>query len=90
MSKEEKKEKMNKYRKDHLDKYREYQKRYLEKKKKEGNLPPSHYSVLKDRIEELEAELEQVKEEFENYKQDVADNYRPVSVAEQIGYSEGW
>ena len=62
----------------------------IEKKKKEGNLPSSHYKVLKDRIEELEEELESLKEKYENFKRDVEDNYRPVSVAEQIDYNEGW
>ena len=90
MSAEEKREKLNNYRKEHLEQYREYQRRYIERKKKEGNLPSSHYRVLKDRIEELEEELESLKEKYENFKRDVEDNYRPVSVAEQIDYNEGW
>lgn len=90
MSAEEKREKLNNYRKEHLEQYREYQRRYIERKKKEGNLPSSHYRVLKDRIEELEEELESLKEEYENFKRDVEDNYRRVSVAEQIDYNEDW
>lgn len=90
MSAEEKREKSNNYRKEHLEQYREYQRRYIEKKKKEGALPQSYYSKLKDRIEELEEELEAIKEEYENFKQDVEDNYKRVSVAEQIDYNEGW
>ena len=37
-------------------------------------------------IEDLYGELEHTKEEFEDFKKDVEDNYRPISYKEQIGY----
>ena len=38
MSAEEKREKLNNYRKEHLEQYREYQRRYIERKKKEVHI----------------------------------------------------
>ena len=41
-------------------------------------------------IEDLDSELEHTKEEFEDFKNDVEDNYKPISMAEQVGYDERW
>lgn len=40
------------------------------------------------KFEEAVDELENLKEEFKDYKQYVEDNYRPLSQAELIGYNE--
>lgn len=39
-------------------------------------------------IEDLIGKYQILKKEFEDYKQDVEDNYRPISVAEQVGISD--
>lgn len=39
-------------------------------------------------IEDLDGELEQVKEEYEDFKRDVEDNYKRISVAEQVGIDD--
>lgn len=46
-------------------------------------------------IEEILAELEQViddkgalQEEFDDFKREVEDNYKPISYAEQVGFNE--
>lgn len=41
-----------------------------------------------NKLAELEDEKEVVEKELKELKQDVEDNYRPVSYAEQVGYSE--
>lgn len=41
-----------------------------------------------NKINELEHELESLKEEYEDYKNQVEENYKPISVAEQVGYNE--
>lgn len=38
--------------------------------------------------EELLNEIEHLKEELENFEQQVRDNYKPVSYAEQVGFNE--
>lgn len=43
--------------------------------------------ILIELVEVID-ELENLKEEFDDYKQDVADNYRPLTQAEQIGFNE--
>lgn len=40
------------------------------------------------RLEELIDDIDHLQEEFEDYKRDVEDNYRPLTQAEQIGYNE--
>ncbi len=35
-------------------------------------------------IEDLDSELEMVREEYDDFKRDVEDNYRPLSIAEQV------
>lgn len=37
-------------------------------------------------IEDLYGEVEHLKEELNDLKQDMQDNYRPISIQEQIGY----
>ena len=39
-------------------------------------------------IEDLDADLEKLQEEYEDYKNYVSDNYRQISYEEQIGWSE--
>jgi len=41
-------------------------------------------------IDELYSELEKLQEDFDDYKQEVNDNYKFVGQAEQIGYNENW
>lgn len=38
-------------------------------------------------LEDLVGKYQILKKEFEDYKQDVEDNYRPIPVAEQVGIS---
>lgn len=38
-------------------------------------------------LEDLDNELDRVKEEFEDYKQMVADNYKPISAYSMYGVS---
>lgn len=39
-------------------------------------------------LEDLEFELDSLKEEFEDYKQMVADNYKPISASSMYGVSK--
>lgn len=39
-------------------------------------------------IEDLLYELNHLEEEFEDLKQDIQDNYKPIPVAEQVGISD--
>lgn len=39
-------------------------------------------------LEDLVSNYHILKEKFEDYKQDVEDNYRPIPVAEQVGISD--
>lgn len=39
-------------------------------------------------IEEMEDEIETLKKEKTDLEDDIRDNYKPISYAEQIGYSE--
>ena len=39
------------------------------------------------RLEELIDDIEHLQDEFDDYKQYVEDNYKPLSQAEQIGYN---
>jgi predicted nuclease with TOPRIM domain len=42
-------------------------------------------SDLMDEFENLLYELEEVQEEFKNFKSDVEDNYEPIKYSRQIG-----
>lgn len=39
-------------------------------------------------IDDLKGDINHLQEEFDDYKEDVRDNYKPISYAEQIGYNE--
>lgn len=39
-------------------------------------------------LEDLVSKYQILKKEFEDYKQDIEDNYRPIPVAEQVGISD--
>ena len=39
-------------------------------------------------LEDLVGKYQILKKEFEDYKQDVEDNYRPIPIAEQVGISD--
>ena len=39
-------------------------------------------------IDDLKGDINHLQEEFDDYKADVKDNYKPISYAEQIGYNE--
>ena len=41
------------------------------------------------KLEDLDSDVERLEEEFKDYKQNIEDNYRQISVAEQVGYREG-
>ena len=41
-------------------------------------------------IEDLLGAIENLQDEYDNLKQDIEDNYKPMSVEEQIGWSERW
>jgi hypothetical protein len=42
---------------------------------------------LLDALDQAIWEKDELKAEFEEFKQEVEDNYRPVSYAEQVGYN---
>jgi hypothetical protein len=39
-------------------------------------------------IENMESELHNLQEEYDDFKQNVEDNYKPISYAEQVGISD--
>lgn len=39
-------------------------------------------------IEDIESELHSLQEEYDDFKQNVEDNYKPISYAEQVGISD--
>ena len=39
-------------------------------------------------IENMESELHSLQEEYDDFKQNVEDNYKPISYAEQVGISD--
>jgi len=41
-------------------------------------------------FEELSADYDMLKEEYEDFKKDVNDNYKFMPIEEQIDYSERW
>lgn len=38
-------------------------------------------------LEQVIDDMETLQEEFDDYKRDVEDNYKPISYAEQVGYN---
>lgn len=40
-------------------------------------------------IEDLDSELESLQEKYDDLKQDMEDNYRPIPIEEQIGTFKG-
>ena len=51
-----------------------------------GDFVPSDSLMIM--IEDLYIELEKEREKNADLKQDIEDNYRPISIAEQIGYRD--
>lgn len=43
---------------------------------------------LLNKIDDLKYELDHLQEEFDDYKREVEDNYKPLSIAEQIDISD--
>lgn len=41
-------------------------------------------------FEDLKDDYDSLEEEFEDFKQDVEDNYKPIPYEEQIGYNRNW
>lgn len=39
-------------------------------------------------IEDLECEIHSLQEEYDDFKQNVEDNYKPISYVEQVGISD--
>lgn len=39
-------------------------------------------------LEQVIDDMEALQEEFDDYKRDVEDNYKPISYAEQVGFNE--
>lgn len=46
------------------------------------------WDELMDIIDDLVSDYDYLKEEFEEFKRDVEDNYRPIPVSEQVGISD--
>ena len=64
-----------------------YLKRYLQEQFKKDIVSIDEILGL---LEDLKGDYDSLEEEFENFKQDVEDNYKQISVKEQIDYSERW
>lgn len=45
---------------------------------------------LLTKFEDTLDDLERTQEEYNNFKKDVEDNYKPLTTAEQIGWDENW
>lgn len=41
-----------------------------------------------EKIEELDDEIDYLKEAYQRLEEDIRDNYRPISVSEQVGISD--
>ena len=41
-------------------------------------------------IEDLKGDYDEAQEKIEDLEQDIRDNYKHISIEEQIGYSERW
>lgn len=46
------------------------------------------WNDLFDILDDLYSDYDYLKEEFEEFKRDVDDNYRPISVSEQVGITD--
>ena len=46
------------------------------------------WSELIDLYSDLYSEYERLQEEFDDFKQNVEDNYKPISMSEQVGVSD--
>ena len=64
-----------------------YTKRYLKERFNKDNITADELIGL---IEELIDEKENLQEQYEDLKRDLEDNYKPISVEEQIGWNERW
>lgn len=64
-----------------------YIKRYMENQFKKDLVSVEEIISL---LEDLKGEYDELEEQFEDFKKDVEDNYRPVSIREQIDYNERW
>lgn len=64
-----------------------YLKRYLQEQFKKDIVSIDEILGL---LEDLKGDYDSLEEEFEDFKQDVEDNYKPVSYEEQIGYNRNW
>lgn len=51
-----------------------------------GNFVPTENLI--NVIEDLLLEIDRLKEEYEDFKEDVRENYRHIPVAEQVGISD--
>lgn len=64
-----------------------YTKRYLQEKFKKDLVSVDELIGL---IEDLKGDYDEAQEKIEDLEQDIRDNYKRISVEEQIGYSERW
>ena len=64
-----------------------YTKRYLQEKFKKDLVSVDELICL---IEDLKGDYDEAQEKIEDLEQDIRDNYKRISVEEQIGYSERW
>lgn len=64
-----------------------YFKRYLQEQFKKDIVSIDEILGL---LEDLKGDYDSLEEKFEDFKQDVEDNYKPVSYEEQIGYNRNW
>lgn len=63
----------------------DYEIRWFDRSNKEGYIRAEDLISI---IEDLICEVGYLKEEIEDIKQDIQDNYKPIPVAEQIGVGE--
>ena len=64
-----------------------YLKKYLQEQLKKDIVSIDEILGL---LEDLKGDYDSLEEEFEDFKKNVEDNYKPVSYEEQIGYSRNW
>ena len=64
-----------------------FTKRYLQETLKKDLVSVNELIGL---IEDLKGDYDVLQEKYEDLEQDMRDNYKPISVEEQIGYSERW
>ena len=55
---------------------------------KEWNIMYEYITNLQSEVEEKESEIIRLKKEIEDLKEDISENYRPISRAEQYDMSE--